>query len=67
MRFLQNVFSLSTSIMIILLINKICTALSSIILFNIGKILTKNHKVSLVSGILFLFNPASIFYHAVYS
>lgn len=64
---IQSMFSIESSIAIILIINKVCTALSSIILYNLVKLLTKNQKVSLVASILFLFNPASVFYHAVYS
>jgi Gpi18-like mannosyltransferase len=66
-RLLELIFSPSITILIILIINKISTTLASSVLMNITILITGNHNLGKLTAIIFLFNPASIFYHAVYS
>lgn len=66
-KLIRLLFSPSIGIIIILVVNKICTALSSVVLMNIVNQLTRESRLGTLSAVLFLFNPASIFYHAVYS
>lgn len=52
---------------LVVLVNKGMTAMAAVYLYRIAYHLTKSLKVAKASAVLFLFNPASIFYHAVYS
>jgi phosphatidylinositol glycan class V len=54
-------------VVMVVVVNKGLTALAAVYLYRIAYRLTKTERVARASAIVFLFNPASIFYHAVYS
>lgn len=51
----------------LVIINKTLTAVSAAYLSRIATKVTSNPRLGRAAAIIFLFNPASIFYHSVYS
>lgn len=62
-----NLSPLEIQVLILLLINKILFSLSALQLQQIALFLTKNPAQSSTIAKLFLYNPACIFFHSVYT
>lgn len=61
-------WSLSTHMIVVgVVFNLICNVLSSIQLYRLSKLMHLSESISLASALLFLINPASVFFSALYS
>lgn len=54
-------------VLLLVVANKVLTALSAAYLYRLASNITNNPRIGRAAATLFLFNPASIFYHSVYS
>ena len=54
-------------LVILISLNKIFTAISAVFLYKLSLKQFSDESLAKASTIVFLFNPASIFYHVVYS
>lgn len=54
-------------VFVLVVVNKVLTAVSAAYLYRIAWKVTDSVRVGRAAALVFLFNPASIFYHAVYS